>query len=274
VKPNEVKELPSRPATVNHVLPLLPGITRASDGGLRMNGGGEQRGAMLVNRADVTDPATGSFGGGVPIDSVQEIGVYATPFLAQDGRFTSGVVAVETKRGSDKWHFEINDPFPDFRFCSWQLRGLQDASPRLVAGGPLFKKRIYFAQTVLFDFRKIPNRTLPFPDNTSKQQRINSFTQFDFNLSAKQYITATLHITPQRINYVNPDYFNPEPVTPRLFTDIKVSPKYTVRLSATGHNLTNHFNALAVHANVADPAFGVFFGDYPRRFRADFGVIF
>ena len=214
VKPAEVKELPSHPATVNDVLPLLPGITRAADGGLRMNGGGEQRGAMLVNQADVTDPATGGFGAGVPVDSIQEVNVYATPFLAQYGRFTSGVVAVETRRGSDKWHFEINDPFPDFRFRSWRLRGLQDASPRFVALGPLVKNRIYFAQTVLFDFRKIPNRTLPFPDNTSKQQRINSFTQFDFILSAKQYITATLHITPQRINYVNPDYFNPEPVTP------------------------------------------------------------
>jgi hypothetical protein len=214
VKPAEVKELPSRPATVNDVLPLLPGITRTPDGALRMNGADEQRGAMLVNQADVTDPATGSFGAGVPVDSIQELNVYATPFLAQYGRFTSGVVAVETRRGSDKWHFEINDPLPDFRFRSWRLRGLQDASPRFVVGGALVKNRIYFAQTVLFDFRKIPDRTLPFPDNTSKQQRINSFTQFDFILSAKQYITATLHITPQRINYVNPDYFNPLPVTP------------------------------------------------------------
>jgi hypothetical protein len=31
---------------------------------------------------------------------------------------------------------------------------------------------------------------------------------------------------------------------------------------------------LAAQANIANPAFGVFFGDYPRRFRADFDVIF
>ena len=68
---------------------------------------------------------------------------------------------------------------------------------------------------------------------------------------------------PATVNYVLP-----------LLPGIKVSPKNTVRLSMIGHNLTNHFNALAVHANVADPAFGVFFGDYPRRFRADFDVIF
>ena len=214
VKPADVKDLPGKPATVNDVLPLLPGIVRAPDGGLKINGSGEQRSAMLVNRADVTDPATGSFSTSVPVDSVQVMNVSSTPFLAQYGRFSSGVVAVETKRGGDKWHFEINDPLPDFRFRSWRLHGLQDASPRLVVGGPLIEGKLYFAQTVLYDVQKTPNRTLPFPDNTSKQVRINSFTQFDYILSSKQYLTATLHLAPQNINFVNPNFFNPEPVTP------------------------------------------------------------
>ena len=39
----------------------------------------------------------------------------------------------------------------------------------------------------------------------------------------------------------------------RLMRDFKVSTKYTVRLSVTGYNLTNHFNALAIHNNMADP---------------------
>ena len=214
VKPADVKDLPSRPATVNDALPLLPGIVRSPTGGLRINGAGEQRSAMLVNQADVTDPATGAFGASVPIDSVQVMNVFRTPFLAQYGRFSSGVVAVETRRGSDKWHFDLNDPLPDFRFRSWHLHGLQDASPRLVVGGPLIANRLYIAQTVLYDLQKVPNRTLPFPDNTSKRERVNSFTQLDYILSSRQYLTATLHLTPQHINFVNPDFFNPEPVTP------------------------------------------------------------
>ena len=214
VKPADIKDLPTRPATVKDALPLLPGIVRMPDGGLQINGAGEQRSALLVNQADVTDPATGGFGASVPVDSVQVMNVFRTPFLAQYGRFSSGVVAVETKRGGDKWHFELNDPLPDFRFRSWKLRGLQDASPRVVLSGPLIARRLYFAETVLYDVHKTPNRTLPFPDNTSKQERVNSFTQFDYILSSKQYLTATLHLAPQHINFVNPDFFNPEPVTP------------------------------------------------------------
>jgi hypothetical protein len=60
----------------------------------------------------------------------------------------------------------------------------------------------------------------------------------------------------------------------RVMRDFKVSKKYTLRLSLTGFNLTNHFNALAVHENIADPLYSVFFGNYHRRYRFDFEVVF
>jgi hypothetical protein len=79
-------------------------------------------------------------------------------------------------------------------------------------------------------------------------------------------------------NYVNvpnstrfPNFFSADT---RVVKDFKVNPKYTLRLSVTGFNLTNHFNALAVHANTADPLEGIFFGNYHRRYRGDFEIIF
>ncbi|MDQ6704372.1 MAG: hypothetical protein M3Z85_00250, partial [Acidobacteriota bacterium] len=59
----------------------------------------------------------------------------------------------------------------------------------------------------------------------------------------------------------------------RVMRDFKVSSK-SVRLSLTGLNLTNHFNPLAIHANIADARYGVFFGNYHRRYRFDFEVLF
>jgi hypothetical protein len=59
----------------------------------------------------------------------------------------------------------------------------------------------------------------------------------------------------------------------RLMRDFKVSSKYTIRLSVTGSNLTNHFNALAIHNNIADSQYGVFFGNNHRRYRFDFEII-
>ncbi len=214
VRGQDMKDLPSRPATVADALPMLPGIVRAPDGSLRINGSGEHRGALLINKTDVTDPATGRFGQTVPVDSVEEMNVLKTPFMAQYGRFTSGVVSVETRRGGDQWHYELNDPFPDFRFRSWHMTGLRDTSPRGVVNGPLIPGRLYLAETLLYDFRKTPNRTLPYPFNESKQETVNSFSQLDYIVSSRQVLTSTLHVTPQRINFVDPQFFTPQPVTP------------------------------------------------------------
>src|ERR1019366_8746101 len=119
----QAKNSALRPATLADALPLIPGIVRAKDGSVRIAGLGEDHSALLVNSVDVTDPATGRFGLSVPIDSVQTVEVAEMPYLAQYGKFTAGVVSAETRRGSDKWDYSLNDPFPDFRIRSGHLEG-------------------------------------------------------------------------------------------------------------------------------------------------------
>ncbi len=71
--------------------------------------------------------------------------------------------------------------------------------------------------------------------------------------------------------YRFPKYFS---LNLRVSKDIQVDPKHAVRLSGTINNLTNHFNPLEVHSNIADPQSGVFFGNNDRRFVLDFDVLF
>jgi len=211
---DEVKNLPLRPVTITDALPLVPGVVRVPDGEIQIDGAGEHRSAFVVNQADVTDPATGRFGQTIPIDSVETADVLSTPFLAEFGHFTSGVVAVQTRRGGESWHAELNDPLPEFRFRSWHMRGLRDFTPRVLSSGPVIKDRLYFSSAIQYSMHKIPERTLPFPFNESKQESINSLTQFDYIVSARQVVTGTFHFSPQHVNFVNPEYFNPQAVTP------------------------------------------------------------
>ena len=211
-----VKELPGKPATVKDTLPLVPGVVRSPEGEIKISGQGEHRSALIVNSADVTDPATGQFGATVPVDSVETISVFKTPYLAQYGRFTAGVVSVETRRGGDKWDFEINDPLPEFRIWSGQLRGIREASPRLVFNGPLIKDKLYFSEGVEYDLVKRPVRTLPFPVNETKNESVNSFTQLDYILSPTHTLTGTFHVAPRHMSFVGLEFFNPREVTPTL----------------------------------------------------------
>jgi hypothetical protein len=214
IRPAEVRDLPSKPATATDALPLIPGVVRGFDGELKIDGTAEQRSAFVVNQSDVTDPATGKFGQTVPLDAVQSVTVLSTPFLAQYGRFTAGVVAVETRRGGEKWHFGLSDPFPDFRVRSWHMRGIRNETPRAVLGGPLLHNRLYFNTAFQYFYQRDSVRTLPFPVNESKRESVNSFTQVDWILTPVQILTASLHVSPQHTNFVNLDYFNPQPTTP------------------------------------------------------------
>lgn len=211
---SQVKDIPNKPATVADALPLVPGVVRSAQGEIKISGSGEHRSALIVNSADVTDPATGQFGVTVPVDSVETISVFKTPYLAQYGRFTAGVVSVETRRGGDKWSFELNDPLPEFRIFSGHLRGIREASPRITFNGPLVANKLYFSEGVEYELAKRPVRTLPFPFNETKQESVNSFTQFDYVLSSTHTLTGTFHVAPRHMNYVNLEFFNPQPATP------------------------------------------------------------
>jgi len=94
------------------------------------------------------------------------------------------------------------------------MRGIRDASPRGVLGGPAAAQSPILNTALQYNFQRESVLTLPYPHNESKKEWVNSFTQLDLVLSPKQIITATLHISPQHINYVNPDFFNPQTVTP------------------------------------------------------------
>jgi 5-hydroxyisourate hydrolase-like protein (transthyretin family) len=209
-----VKDSAIKPATVTDTLPLVPGVVRSPEGEIKISGSSEHRSALVVNNADVTDPATGQFGVTVPVDSVESISVFKTPYLAQFGRFTAGVVSVETRRGGDKWDFELNDPLPEYRIRSGHLQGIREASPRIVFNGPLIPGKLYFSQGDEYVLQKLPDRTLPFGSNETKKESFNSFTQFDYIFSSLHTLTGTFHVAPSRASFVNLNFFNPQPTTP------------------------------------------------------------
>ena len=60
----------------------------------------------------------------------------------------------------------------------------------------------------------------------------------------------------------------------QMAKDLQLTPKYSVRLSLRGFNLTNHFNPRDVHANTADPAFGGFLASYRRYFAGGLDIVF
>ena len=211
----EIKQLPNRPANIADAVVFTPGVVLSPEG-LVIAGGDEKHNALIVNSVDSTDPATGQFGLLVPVDSVETLSVAATPFLAQYGNFTSGVVSADTRRGGEKWNFELNDPLPEFRIRSGHLQGLRSTTPNVSFGGPVLAQKLYFSQTAQYLLDKNPVLTLPFPFNETKTRGGNFFSQLDLVVSPSHTLTGTIHITPQDTQFAHLDFFNPQRVTPNV----------------------------------------------------------
>jgi hypothetical protein len=255
LKVEDTKLTPLRPATLLDTLPLVPGVARTPDGRITIAGADEAHSTLLINSVNVTDPATGGFGLSVPVDSVDMVKVSLSPYLAQYGSFTAGVVSAETRRGGDKWKFDLNDPLPEFRIRSGHLEGLRSATPRVDMGGPLIANRLYLLEGTEYLVNKAEVRTLPFPMNQIRSDAINSFTQIDTNIDAKQTITASLHFAPHRLQYANLNYFDPEPVTPNA--DYQEDTGTVLHRWALGEGLlTSTFSGTRVAANVTPQAVG------------------
>ena len=120
---------------------------------------------------------------------------------------------------------------------------------------------------------EIPNRFLlwgmySLPKKFRLMPRIEDRSGFPYQPAnvLQQYITSIPGAQPRFPRYFSFDL--------RASKDIQVTPKHAIRLSATVMNLTNHFNALEIHSNVADPQYGHFFGNINRKVLFDFDFLF
>jgi hypothetical protein len=250
-----VTSTPLRPSTLVDALPLVPGVIRTPDGRVQIAGQDEEHSSLLINSVNVNDPATGSFGLSVPIDSVDILKVMQSPYLAQYGNFTAGIVSAETRRGGDKFRYSLNDPLPDTRIRSGHIVGFADASPRLNLSGPLIKNRLYFLEGFEYLMSKAEVRTLPFPENITRSDAYNSFTQIDALLGASNSITATLHFAPHSVQYATLNYFDPQPVTPNADYQENTG-TISEHLGIGGGVLTSTFSGTRFVTNVTAQAQG------------------
>jgi outer membrane receptor protein involved in Fe transport len=194
-------------------LPLLPGVVRGPDGLIRIKGGRTNQANTLVNSASVTDPFTGQAALSLPAVAVQSVTVLSNPFSAEYGRFASGVVEVNTRSGTDEWKFLFEDPIPRFRWIGGNIHGIESASPHLTFGGPIKKGQLYIFQSMGYGYDTLNTYSIPDPDNVRIVEKVNSYTQLDWNPSANQRFSASLALDPQDTFYATINTFNPQPVT-------------------------------------------------------------
>ena len=209
-----VRDAPNQNDRVENVLPLVPGVVRGPDGRINMKGARNTQSGALVNSANVTDPATGSPGLDLPIDVVESVQVISNPYDPQYGKLTGAVSSIGTKTSAfDKFHFSIQNIMPRTRVRSGTVMGVGGATPRVTFTGPILKDRLAFTQSTEYRFIRTPVNSLPPSERDTTLEAVNSYTQFDLNLTPKQTATVSFSLYPQKLQYMGLNTFTPQPST-------------------------------------------------------------
>ena len=190
-------------------LPLLPGVTRSSDGALNIKGTRPDQSGVLVSSLNVTDPVTGDAAIDLPLEAVESVQVFANPFSAEYGRFTGAVTAIETRAGSNEWRYLLTNVLVRPRFRDSKIYGVQSATPRLAFGGPIKKDKAFLFQSFEYRFVRSEVTSLPPAQRDSKLESFDSFTRVDFNLNQSNHLAASFSLFPQKRDAANLNTFTP-----------------------------------------------------------------
>jgi hypothetical protein len=213
-----IEYLPVAGDNYRALLPIMPGVVRAPDGRMTMKGARESQGALQVGRGYANDPSTGNFGIELPGDAVESVDVLSNPYGAEDGRFSSTVVRVETRSGNNKWSGLLNGfiPLPCLKLCDGVNVGIRNYRPRGWFGGPLVKDRLFLAQGAQFRYVKVRVPGLPETNNDTQDVGVETFTRLDANLKSGHQLAATFAFFPRSAQHVNLNTLVPADSSPNF----------------------------------------------------------
>jgi hypothetical protein len=210
------------------LLPMLPGVVRQPDGRISMKGSRPTQGALNIGAGSGVDPSTGNFGVELPSDAVETVDVVPNPYAAEDGRFSAGLVRVETRAGSGTWRATANSiiPMPCLTLCDGYSWGVRNYNPRVWFGGPIVKDKVYISQALEYRLSHARIPSLPDPDNLQRSDSFDAFTRVDVHPAAGHALTATVAFFPRQLRNATINTFTPQEVSP----DVK-SRGYNLALS-------------------------------------------
>ena len=185
-------------------------------GGVSIKGGRPTQAGVQIGASTLTDPVLGLVHFTLPDDAIDSVAVMPNPYAVEYGRFSSGLVVIQTRRGGETWHARLNNLSPTFRSKRHQdlynISGIAGFGPNFELGGPLVKNRVFVEQTAQYRYSSddVPSRP---EDERRITHWISSFTRIDANLTTKHSLVATGGFFPSVTTLASLGTFTPPDAT-------------------------------------------------------------
>ncbi|HEX4347876.1 MAG TPA: TonB-dependent receptor [Vicinamibacterales bacterium] len=195
-------------------LRLLPSVI-PTPAGLSIKGGRADQAGTQIGASTIINPDTNVASLVLPPDAIDSVGVMPNPYAVEFGRFSSGLVVLDTRRAGDRWHLSLNNVDPGFRtkrYEDYKFTGLGVWAPRVEAGGPILKRRVFVEESAQFRYQAndVPSR----PENELRKTIwFSTFTRLDGAPTPTFSWTATGGVFPSRIDEFGLGTFTPPDAT-------------------------------------------------------------
>ncbi|HYM25185.1 MAG TPA: TonB-dependent receptor, partial [Vicinamibacterales bacterium] len=184
-------------------------------GGLSIKGGRPTQAGMQIGSTTLADPVLGETHLTLPDDAIESVRVLPNPYAVEYGRFSSGLVVIQTRRAGDEWRVRLNNFDPTFRtkrLEDYKITGIATFGPRLEFGGPIVKDRLFLEEAAQYRYSAddVPSR----PETELRtSQWFSSFTRVDATVSPRESFVATAAIFPSVTHMASLGTFVPPDAT-------------------------------------------------------------
>jgi hypothetical protein len=200
---------------LGNALRLLASVIEVP-GGVSIKGGRPTQAGVQMGASTLTDPVLGLVHLTLPDDAIDSVAVMPNPYAVEYGRFSSGLVVIQTRRGGDKWRVRLTNLTPTLRSERhkelFTVTGISGFGPNFSVGGPIVKERLFLEQTVQYRYSTDDIASRP-EDERRTTHWLSSFTRVDANLSPKHSLIGTGGFFPSVTTFASLGTFTPPDAT-------------------------------------------------------------
>ena len=209
-------------------------------GGVSIKGGRPGQAGVQLGTTTLVDPASGVAQVPLPDGAIESVTVLPNPYAVEYGRFSSGLIVIQSRRARDQWKFRAHRFGPSLRSRSDGGLRIDSFNPRMEVGGPLVKDRVYVEQSaqVRYNIGDLAGR----PETEQRVTKaLSSFTRVDANVSPKHFVVGTIGMFPNAADFANLSTFT--------------GPEASVNLRILGKQLSLTERALWTNRTAAETTF-------------------
>lgn len=204
------------PVPSSHVLTqslvALPEVTQDNAGNIHLAGARSGETQYVLDGFEISDPTNNTLTARFNVDATRAAEVQTGRVGAEYAHSGANVLSLATPDGDDRWRFGMTDPVPGVNIQNgWHLGNWY---PRFTFSGPLLRGKLWFSDSISLQHTFAVQKGLPpgQPD-TSEEWAGDNLLRFQYNLSSKHILHATLLYNRAHDNNLGLDALDPQSTT-------------------------------------------------------------